>query len=68
MEREVGNLKKVKGGKTLKDALESYLSIVDKDIAAIIRKEVSLTEFLNTYKGKEAKATYLQDQKRFSKK
>jgi len=67
MEREVGNLKKVKGGKTLKDAIESYLSIVDKDIADIIRKEVSLREFLNTYKGKEAKAVYLKDRKRFTK-
>lgn len=48
MERELGNVPKVKGGKTLKDAIESYLSVLDEDVVSVVKEKVDLKAFYNS--------------------
>ena len=65
MEREVGNMEKVRGGKTLKDCIQSYLAAVaDPDEAERLADKVGLGEFYNQYRNT---ADYLDDKKRFVK-
>lgn len=50
MKRELGILQKVNGGKTLIDSLNSYFAIMNKDKAELIKANVNLELFSNTYK------------------
>ncbi|MAQ76900.1 MAG: ATPase [Aquimarina sp.] len=56
--------KPVRNGKTLKDCLESYFLVMNREKAAHIRREVNLEEFLNRYKGAEMKQVFIHEYKR----
>lgn len=58
MERETGKKPKVKGGKTLKDALDNYFGVMPLDQANQIKEEVKLDAFLHSYKDREAFLDY----------
>jgi len=58
MERETGKKPKVKGGKTLKDALDNYFGVMPKDQAIQIKEEVKLDAFTRSYKDREAFLDY----------
>jgi cobaltochelatase CobS len=65
MERELGNVPNVQGGKTLKDCIESYLdSMADPDEAKELREKANTERFYNTYKDR---SKYLTDKKRLFK-
>ena len=56
--------KKLINGKTLKDALESYMGAMNKDKALNIREAVNLEGFYNSYKGKVMRDEFLMEYKR----
>lgn len=58
---------KVPNGKSLKDALESYLNVMSRDKALRIREEVNIEAFYNSYKGKVMKDEFIREYKRRSK-
>lgn len=60
-----GNLHdKVKNGKTFKDALESFFSVMSKDKAMQIRTEVNTEGLYNSYRGKVMKEAFVSEYKR----
>lgn len=65
MEREIGKVPQVKGGKTLKDSIESYLQLLDEDVQEVVKEKVDLKNFYSTYKNR---AKYLKEKKEKSKK
>jgi MoxR-like ATPase len=74
MKRETGMkdengkvIRNVPGGKTLKDAMESYFMTISKDKAERIRTEVNTEGFYNSYKGKEMKENFIIEYKRRNK-
>jgi AAA domain (dynein-related subfamily) len=64
MRRELGEMPDSKHGKTLKDCIESYLSVADEDIANLVRRDatINLTQFFNSYKNVKK---YQADRARF---
>ena len=71
MKRELGlddpfgkPIKKVPGGKTLKDGLESYFLAISKDKADHIKATVEIEGFYNSYKGRVLKEQFLNEYKR----
>lgn len=58
MERETGKKPKVKGGKSLEDALANYFGVMPSDQARQIKEEVALDAFLRSYKDREAFLDY----------
>lgn len=64
MKRELGMAKKVNNGKTLKDALESYMDTMSQDKARKIAAEVNLEAFYNSYKGKAMREVFQIEYKR----
>lgn len=61
MQREVGKLPKNDGGKTLKDALESFFDSMEEDEAERVMDKVNIEAF---YKGYKKVEQYNQDLKR----
>ncbi len=53
--------RKPRGGKTLRDCLESYFMVMGKEKADQIGKEVNLNRFFNSYKDAENKQVFLQE-------
>lgn len=71
MKRETGmkdefgkTLRKLSGGKTLKDGLESYFLAMNKDKALHIKNEVNIEGFYNSYKGGAMKDEFVREYKR----
>ncbi len=64
MRRELGEEPENEFGKTLKDAIESYLATCDPDIQVAIREseDIDLEKFYNSYRNTKQ---YLEDRKRF---
>ena len=56
--------KKQEGGKTLKNALESYFRVMNKDKAEQISERVELNSFYNLYRGKDMKEEFLKEYER----
>jgi cobaltochelatase CobS len=54
-------LRVVRGGKTLKDCMESYFLVINREKADQIQKEVNIDEFLNRYKGAEMKQAFIDE-------
>lgn len=74
MKRELGfkdesgrSLRRVPNGKTLRDALESYFLAMSKDKALLIREEVNIEGFYNSYKGRVMKDEFVLEYKRRNK-
>lgn len=51
----------VRNGKTLKDCMDSYFLVMNKEKANHIQKEVNIEEFLNRYKGAEMKQVFIKE-------
>ncbi len=71
MKRETGMqdehgkiIPKVPGGKTLKDALESYFMAMNRDKAEHIKNEINIEGFYNSYKGGVLKEEFIREYKR----
>lgn len=74
MKRELGLknskgqiLKRVPNGKTLKDGLESYFFAMNPTKANVVKEEVNIEGFYNTYRGSVMKERFLVEHKRRSK-
>ena len=61
MERELDNLTPVENGKTLRDSIESYLVVMDVDLANLIRERVDLRSFYNSYRDRDMYKKDLND-------
>jgi len=59
-------MRKVPGGKTLKDALESYFMVMNKEKADHIKTEINIEGFYNSYKGGIMKEEFMTEYKRRS--
>ncbi|MBL6450030.1 AAA family ATPase [Fulvivirga sp. 29W222] len=64
MKRELGMVKNMPNGKTLKDALESYIGTMSRDKARTVASEVNLEAFFNSYKGKAMRDVFMIEYKR----
>lgn len=64
MKRELGMVKNMPNGKTLKDALESYMNTMSQDKARKVAAEVNLEAFYNSYKGKAMRDVFQIEYKR----
>ncbi len=62
MQRTLGNVENVEGGKTLKDSIESYMATMDEDMRQVVEEKVDFRMFSHTYKDM---ATYKNDLKEF---
>ncbi len=54
-------IRTVRNGKTLKDCIESYFLVMNREKAIHIQKEVNIEEFLNRYKGAEMKQDFMEE-------
>ena len=54
----------IQNGKTLKDCVESYFLVMNREKAYHIQKEVNMEEFLNRYKGAEMKQVFIDEYRR----
>lgn len=63
MEREMGAIPAVKGGKTLKDGLESYLAAMDESEAIRLKEKVVFDKFYNSYRNV---SNYKKEKNRFA--
>lgn len=59
-----GNTHPMQSGKTLRDGLESYFSVLGKEKAHHIKTRIDLEAFLNNYKGSEMKPQFIAEYKR----
>lgn len=59
-------LKRLKGGKTLKDGFESYFLAMSPEKARLIKDKVEIQSFYNSYRGGEEKTAFLQEYERRS--
>ena len=65
MQDEYGKpYRKLPNGKTLRDALESYFMVMNREKAERIRLDVNLEGFLNSYKGAVMKDEFIKAYKR----
>lgn len=58
---------KVKQGKTLKDGLESYFSIMNREKAAHIQETVGIEGFYNSYRGRTSRDEFIKEYQRRAK-
>lgn len=61
MQRKLGKIPPVEGGKTLVDSIESFLATMDEDEREQVRDRAKIDDFLKKY---DAKERYLEDLKR----
>lgn len=54
----------VRGGKTLKDCIESYFFLMQKDKAAAIREQVDVEAFYNAYRGQPMRDQFKEEYQR----
>lgn len=57
-------VRKVRNGKTVKDAFESYFLVMNRDKAGKIREQVGMEGFYNSYRGKKEKDEFITEYKR----
>ncbi len=57
-------VRKVRNGKTVKDAFESYFLVMNRDKADKIREQVGMEGFYNSYRGKNEKDQFIAEYKR----
>ena len=66
MKRELGMEKKVPNGKTIKDAIESYLFTMSTDKAKQVAAQSNLEGFFNKYRGKAMREEFMYEYKRMN--
>ncbi len=59
--KEGTGYRKVQGGKTLKDALESYFLVMSSDKSHHVRMAIDIDAFVNSYKGADQKESFIAE-------
>ena len=57
-------VRKMRNGKTVKDAFESYFLVMNRDKADKIKEQVGIEGFYNSYRGKNEKDAFIKEYKR----